>query len=209
MVVVPVRSGDASSSGRIDPETENEKLDVPSPLASAPSTGLFVVIENEVVPSPLIEAVRIGVLVVTAMLAEPEPDEISCPSASSTEIVIVAEPVRSGDVSSSGKIIGVFVSTRIAALPTIGYPIRPSAVAVSEKSAVRRADISPPFCGINVEYGGELPYGRANCLFAAVVIETYCMFLAAPFDPKLLRLPTSTDVVDPPKRRSGFRLRVE
>jgi len=184
MVVVPVRSGDASLVGRIDPETENEKLDTPEPLASAPRIGAFVVIENEVVPSPLIEAVRIGVLVVTAILAEPDPDEISCPSASSTEIVM-------DDV------------------PEIGYPISADADAVNEKSAVRRADISPPFCGIKVEYGGELPYGRANCLFAAVVIETYCMFLAAPFDPKLLRLPTSTDVVDPPKRRSGFRLRIE
>ena len=161
MVVVPVRSGDASSSGRIDPETENEKLDVPSPLASAPSTGVFVVIENEVVPSPLIEAVRIGVLVVTAMLAEPDPDEISCPSASSTEIVIVAEPVRSGDVSSKGRMSASTTTTVKDALPTIGNPITPLAVVENAISASLREDISPGFCGIIHAEGCKWPEGFA------------------------------------------------
>lgn len=151
ITVVPVRSGEVSSSGRIEPETENEKLESPVALASAPRIGVLVDMEKVVVPSPLIDAVSNGVFVVTSTLADPDPEEISCPSASRTEIVIVADPVRSGDVSSSGKIIGVFVLRTIPALPTIGYPIRPDADAVSEKSAVRRADISPPFCGIKVE----------------------------------------------------------
>ena len=148
MATEPVRAGGVSSIGRIDPETENDRVAVPMPLASAPSTGLFVVIENEVEPSPLIDAVSTGVLVEISMLAEPEPEEISCPAASRKLIVNEADAVLAGGVSSTGRISASGTENENAALPTMGKPITPLAEVESVISASFLDDISPGFCGI-------------------------------------------------------------
>jgi len=161
ITVDPVRAGGVSSSGRIDPEIENVRLAVPTALASAPRTGLFVVIENEVVPSPLTDAVSNGVLVEISMLAEPEPEEISCPVASRIDMENEAEAVLAGEVSSTGRISASGRENANDALPTMGKPITPFAVVENVISASFREDISPDFCGIIHAEGGKWPEGFA------------------------------------------------
>ena len=107
-------------SGRIDPATENVSEATPSAPALAPSNGELVVTEKEVAPPPEIDAVSNGVFALTAMLADPVPDEISCPAASRTEMAIVTDPVLSGDASFVGNITGAFVPITSDAVPAIG-----------------------------------------------------------------------------------------
>lgn len=92
-LAVAVRSGLVSSIGRIVAVQLNRMLLDPSALASAPNSGVLVVMANDVEPIPSIEAVSSGLFVVMTQDAVPDPLLINSPTISATVKVIALSPV--------------------------------------------------------------------------------------------------------------------
>jgi hypothetical protein len=77
--------------GARDPEMNIDAY--PEEPARAPRSGALEARTNVAVPDPLMDAVSNGVLVAISMLAEPCPDETSCPDAGEMETRKSEEPV--------------------------------------------------------------------------------------------------------------------